>query len=286
MFLASLSTLGATDSSWSDIIDSSTKVEKVVGDLKFTEGPVWFKDGSLVFSDIPADTLYSWKDGKLAVFLKPSQNANGNTLDRQGRLVSCHHGSRSVTRIEKDGKVVTLADSYEGKKLNSPNDLAIRSTGDIYFSDPPYGIRKDQEELGFYGVYRIDPKGALHLLLKDFVKPNGLVFSPDEKVLYIADTDKAHVRAFNVAKDGTLSGDRVFCSVKNPDGMRMDVHGNLFVAALDGVRVYAPSGEGLGVISVPEQPANLAFAEDGHTLYITARTGLYKVRLKTKGIIP
>jgi sugar lactone lactonase YvrE len=278
----------ATEAGISAIIESEP--EQIASDLKFTEGPVWHPDGYLLFSDIPADIIYKWTtDGKLGVFLSPSGNSNGLTFDKQGRLIACEHGNRRVTRIEADGKVVSLAEKYDGKRLNSPNDVVVKSDGSIYFTDPPYGIQPDQQELSFNGVYRISPDGVLTLLVNDIDRPNGLVFSPDEKVLYIADTARKHVKAFDVKLDGTLANGRVFADlsaekVDGPDGMKVDVKGNLYVTS--GVTwVFDNSGKHLGDIVTPEPPANCAFGgSDNKTLFITARTSVYKVQLKVVGI--
>ena len=166
------------------ILDDNAQVKKVAGDFQFTEGPLWHPKGFLLFSDIPANTIYQWTPNKKPeIFRRPSGNGNGNTLDREGRLLTAEHSNRRVSRTEKDGSIVTLASQYEGKRLNSPNDLVVKSDGSIYFTDPPYGIKPEQEELGFYGVYRLTSDGKLTLLVKDFVRPNGIAFSPDEKKL-------------------------------------------------------------------------------------------------------
>lgn len=253
--------------------------------LQFTEGPCAFADGSLVFSDIPASKLYRWHEGKLSVYRDPSHNANGNTLDPQGRLITCEHGSRRVTRAEKDGKTTVLAEKWEGKRLNSPNDVAVRKDGAIFFTDPPYGIQPGQAELDFNGVYAI-LDGKLKLLDKSFVRPNGLVLNPDEKFLYVADTEKSHIRRFALAKDGSVKGGEVWASTPHPDGIRVDTDGRVWSASGDGVNVISPNGELLQVIKFPEQPANLCFSKDGKTLFVTARTGLYSVKVTVKGIAP
>jgi gluconolactonase len=283
-----------TMSELKDILAEGAAIEKLAGDLKFTEGPVWRADGHLLFSDIPADTIYQWTPGQpLKVFRKPCGNANGHTLDRQGRLISCEHSSRRVSRTEKDGTITTLADRYEGRRLNSPNDVVVRSDGSIYFTDPTYGIRPDQAELDFRGVYRIGTDGRLTLLVRDFVQPNGLAFSPDEKRLYIADSQVNHIRVFDVQPDGTLTNGRLFADMRSPgkdgaaDGMKVDTQGRIFATGPEGVWVFAPDGKLLGKIIPPEVPANVAFGDkDYRTLYMTARTGLYRVRLKTPGIKP
>jgi len=267
-----------------------SKPEQIASNLKFTEGPVWHPDGYLLFSDIPADTIYKWKpDNKLEVFRSPSGNSNGLTFDKELRLIVCEHGGRRISRIESDGNVISLADQYKGKKLNSPNDVAIKSDGSIYFTDPPYGIQPEQKELNFQGVYRISPDGELKLLLDDFDKPNGIVFSPDEKILYIADTARKHVRAFDVNDDGVLANGRIFADLSaekthGPDGMKVDVQGNIYITS--GVTwIFDSDGKHLGDIVTPEAPANCAFGgKDNKTLFITARTSVYKVQLKVAGI--
>lgn len=265
------------------------KVEKVADGFQFTEGPVWHPDGYLLFSDIPANQIIKWTPGgKVDVFREPSGNSNGLTFDRQGRLVACEHGNRRVSRTEKDGAIVTLADRFEGKRLNSPNDLCVRSDGTIYFTDPDYGTPEGQKDLDFQGVYRISPDGNLLLEARvRFRKPNGLALSPDERVLYVNDTEGRNVRAFDVKPDGSLVNDRILIQgppLSGTDGMKVDVKGNLYVTA-GGVWVIDPAGKHLGTIEVPERPANCAFGDaDNKTLYITARTGLYRVRLKIQGV--
>jgi gluconolactonase len=266
-------------------------MKQIAKDLQFTEGPVW-KDGYLLFSDIPADTIYKWTpDGKLEKFRSPSGNSNGLTLNRQGRLIACEHGNRRVSRTESDGTIKSLAEKYKGKRLNSPNDVVVKSDGSIYFTDPPYGVQDEQRELDFQGVYRIAPDGMLTLAAGDFDRPNGLAFSPDEKVLYIADTARKHVKAFDVKSDGTLANSRVFADlsvdkVNGPDGMKVDVNGNLYVTS-GVVWIFDSAGKHLGDIAIPESPANCAFGgADYKTLFITARTSVYKVQLKIAGISP
>jgi gluconolactonase len=276
------------------IISENSKVEKVASGFKFVEGPVWNgSKGFLLFSDIPADRIYKWSQQKgVEAFREPSGNSNGLTYDKAGRLIICEHGNRRVSRIEKDGSYTVLAEKFRGKRLNSPNDVVVKSDGAIYFTDPPYGIKPEQQELPFQGVFRLDPlTKKLTLLVKDFPRPNGLAFSPDEKVLYVADssTEQRHVRAFNVQSDGTLSNGRVFAETRskkpgNPDGIKVDIEGHLYVSA-SGVWIFDENGKHLGTIETPETPANIAWGgEDWKTLYITARTSLYCVRLNVAGI--
>ena len=268
--------------------------EKVATGFKFTEGPVWSPQGYLLFSDIPGDRIHKWseKDG-LKVWREPSGNSNGLTFDRQGRLIACEHGNRRVSRTEPDGKVATLADRWQGKRLNSPNDVVVRGDGTIFFTDPPYGVKEPDREIPFQGVYAILPSGEIRLLVDDFNKPNGLAFSPDEKVLYIDDTAERIIRAFDVASDGTLSNGRVFADMASPekqgnsDGMKVDRDGNVYCTGPGAVWIFDSKGKLLGKLVLPELAANLAFGDpDARTLYCTARTSVYRVRVKIPGIGP
>ncbi len=279
------------------LVPAGAKVAKLAGDLGFIEGPIWVKSGGyLVFSDIPNDELKRWspKDG-LASFRKPSQNANGNTLDLAGRLLTCEHSGRRVAVLEKDGSLKTLVDTFEGKKLNSPNDVVVRSDGTIWFTDPEYGLKtnpttkkKDDKQQPGNFVFRHDPKtGKTTAVVRDFVQPNGLAFSPDEKKLYVADSGTPrHIRSFDVAADGSLSGGAVFCTLDKgaPDGIRVDKDGRVWSSAGDGVQVFAPDGTRIGKILTPEAPANLCFGgADGKTLFITARKSLYSIQVSVTG---
>jgi gluconolactonase len=267
------------------------KLEQVATGLQFTEGPVWVAadGGYLIFSDIPAEELKKWtpKDG-LTTFRKPSRNANGNTVDREGRLVTCEHSGRRVSRLEADGRLQTLADRFDGKKFNSPNDVAVKSDGTVWFTDPDYGLGGKPHDYDGCFVFRFDPKAkALSVPAKDFDQPNGLCFSPDEKKLYVADSGKPHhIRVFEVLKDGTLKGGEVFCQIDNglPDGIRCDDAGRVWSSAGDGIHIFAPDGRLIGKILVPETPANLCFGGgDGKTLFITARKSLYSIPVRVKG---
>jgi sugar lactone lactonase YvrE len=272
--------------------------ERISGGFEFLEGPVWLPQREeLLFSDIPASRIYRLHAGKVEVFRSPSGQANGNTLDREGRLVTCEHQSRRVSRTESDGTVRALATHHGPKRLNSPNDVMVRKhDGSVYFTDPPYGVKAEERELDFQGVFRIAATSGsvaesgtqapgLQLLVADFDKPNGLAFSPDETILYVADTERAHVRAFGVAEDGGLAGSRVFCRVERPDGMRVDAAGSLWIAAKTGVKGFDALGAEVATIAVAEQPANLAFGDaDRQTLYITARKGLYRIRVAVPGL--
>lgn len=265
--------------------------ERIATGFEFLEGPVWLPEGALLFSDIPAGRIYRWKPGGTAeVWRDPSGNSNGLTLDRQGRLIACEHGNRRVSRTEADGAVVALADQYEGKRLNSPNDVVVRSDGTIYFTDPPYGIEPEQQEQPCNGVYCIRSERTVELLSDDFDRPNGLAFSPNESILYIGDSRRRHVRAFDVRADGTLSNSRVVADMDHPqpgspDGMKVDEAGNLYVAGATGIWVFEPDGTHLGVIVTPKRPSNCAWGDaDRQSLYITARTSLYRIRVKVPGL--
>lgn len=287
------------ESTWKEIVGDGPKVERIATNLVFTEGPVWSPKGYLLFSDIPPGIIYKWtpKEGR-TTFRNPSFHSNGLTFDRHGRLIACESEGR-VSRTERDGTLTVIADRFEGKNLNSPNDVVARSDGSVYFTDPTYGLTPPnvpvarKAELDFRGVYRVSPTGHLTLLGKDFGQPNGLAFSPDEKRLYVDDTERANIRVFDVNPDGTLTNDRVFAKLREPgkegapDGMKVDAKGNVYCTGPGAVWVFAPSGTLLGKIATPEVPANCAFGDkDRKTLYITARHSVYKVRLKVKGIAP
>jgi sugar lactone lactonase YvrE len=275
-------------------------LERLASGSRWAEGPIWVDQGDyLLFSDIPNNTIYRWdeRDG-IAVFRHPSGFANGNTLDQQGRLVSCEHQNRRVSRTEADGSVVSVATHYEGKRLNSPNDVVVKSDGMIYFTDPTYGQKPDEgdcgpQELPWQGVYRARPDGSeLVLLVDDFRAPNGLAFSPDERQLYIGDSEDLFVRAYQLRPDGTLEQGRTIRSEMGrygdrqgaPDGMKVDVDGRLWVTAAGGVWVLDPDGQLIGVLPVPEAVANIAWGPpERQTLYLTASSSLYRVRLNVAG---
>lgn len=256
-------------------------VEIVADGFEFTEGPVWLPTNQLIFSDIPANTIYY---ADKTVYRTPSGKSNGLRLDTKGRVIACQHGERQVARLEEDD-VRVLADRYEGTPLNSPNDAVVRSDGAIFFTDPPYGLEGREPDLDFHGVYVITPEGEVKLLDKDFVRPNGIGLSPDEKTLYVADTQESHIRAFDVAGDGSVSNGRKLCDVPFPDGMAVDTEGRIWSTSREGVVVFDSAGNRLGVVEFPQWPANCAFGgEDGKTLFVTARTSVYKVEVAVPGI--
>ncbi len=279
------------DRGLSDLVESAA-AEQVASGCTFTEGPVWSPAGYLLFSDIPNNRIHRWQPGQpLAVFREPSGQSNGLTFDRENRLLACEHLNRRVSRTLPDGTVETLADRYEGRRLNSPNDLCVHSSGAIYFTDPPYGVpRGVARDLDYQGVFRLAPNGTLTLLAQDFDRPNGIAFSPDERVLYIDDTTRMHVRAFDVAADGSLTNGRVFATYANAerhgaDGLKVDRDGRVYATGGGGCYVWAPDGAWLGVLVLPEPPANVAWGDaDRRTLYFTARTGVYRVRMKVAGL--
>ncbi|HKQ72197.1 MAG TPA: SMP-30/gluconolactonase/LRE family protein [Blastocatellia bacterium] len=302
------------DPAFDKLVPASAKVEKLVDGHKWVEGPVWNrKEGYLLFSDIPNNAIIKWQEGKgESVFMQPAgytgkdpftgkePGTNGLTYDSEGHLVACEHGDRRVSRLEADGKTKkTLADKYNGKRLNSPNDLTYKSNGDLYFTDPIYGLPQQEKdparELDFCGVYRLSKDGKLTLLTKEITRPNGIALSPDEKKLYVAssDHDKAIWMVYDAHSNGTISNGKVFFDatawVKEgrpglPDGMKVDKDGNLFATGPGGVLVFSPEGKHLGTFDTGVPTANVGWGGDGSTLYITANTALLRVKLNTKGL--
>ncbi len=271
------------------LIAPDAEIELVTTGCRFTEGPIWLKgEGDLLFSDIPSDRIHRLHGKEKSTFREPSGMSNGLTLDLEGRLIACEHQTRRVTRTEPNGKVTVIADTYNGHLLNSPNDVVVKSDGSIYFTDPPYGIRPEQQEQQHQGVYRLTSDGTLTLVADDFVGPNGLAFSPDEKRLYIGDSKQRILRVFDVRADGMLENGQFFYDMDtpapgNPDGMKLDENGVLFVTGPGGVWVFTPEAVHLGTIVLPEIPANCAWGDDGQSLYVTAQTSVYRVRMLTKG---
>jgi gluconolactonase len=280
------------------MIPEGAKLVKHYTGTEWSEGPVYIADGDyLIWSDIPNDRMMKFSDSEGAsVFRQPAGYSNGNYLDHEGRLVSCEHGNRRISRTEPDGKVVTLADSYEDKKLNSPNDIVVKSDGTIWFTDPPYGILSDHEghkadsELGANYVFRLAPdSGALEIVCDNLEMPNGLAFSPDETILYVSDTgQRGNIVAFDVEDGKRLTNQREFAVVSpgKPDGFRLDTDGNIFTSAWDGIQVYSPRQELLGKILIPEQrTANCCFGGPGkNRLYTASDTSMYSVVLNAQGI--
>jgi gluconolactonase len=286
------------DPVFASFVMGNAPVKKLATGFDWAEGPVWFGDaGCLLFSDIPNNRIVRWTEEGVTTFRQPSNYSNGHTRDRQGRLVSCEHGTRRVTRTEWDGSVTVIADSYRGKRFNSPNDVVVKSDGSVWFSDPHYGIKTNYE--GFQAeeelprqVYRVDPDGTIEAVITDMACPNGLAFSPDERLLYVADTgrmftsDPQHVRVFDMGSGRPKNG-RAFHTVSPgcADGIRCDTDGNLWSSAGDGVHCIAPEGHLMGRILVPETVSNICFGGRAkHRLFITATTGLYSVVLNRQGV--
>jgi gluconolactonase len=297
------------DPRFDKLVPKDAVLERLAGGFTWSEGPVWDKqNGYLLFSDVPQNSIFKWQEGKgISLFLKPSgytgsepftgrePGSNGLTFDSSHHLVINQHGNRRVVRQEADGTMTVLADHYEGKRLNSPNDLVYKSNGDLYFTDPPYGLPKTFDDPGketpFQGVYKLTPGGKLTLLIKDIQAPNGIAFSPDEKILYVNDSVTVTWRAYDVQPDGALANGRVLfdaAKVKEgkpgtADGMKVDAEGNIFSAAPAGIFVLSPDGTLLGRFDLGVPTGNCAWGEDGSTLFITANHNLYRIRLSIKG---
>jgi gluconolactonase len=298
------------DAALDAIVPAGTGIDKIAGSLKFTEGPVWVHLGYLLFSDIPAAVIEKWTaSGKVSAYLGPGEfvgkspaiagvaGTNGLTLDKQGRLVICDQGNRRIVRVESNGSLTVLADHYAGKRLNSPNDLVYKLDGALYFTDPPYGLDKEDEdprkEQLFNGVYRI-ANGNVQLVLHDLPRPNGIAFSPDEKYLYVDNSEpkKLYLR-YEVKADGTLGPAVTFYDMNSipgeglPDGMKVDQKGNIYGSGPGGIWIISPAGKHLGTLRLPEVAANCAWGDvDGRSLFITASTSVYRIRLKVPGVRP
>jgi sugar lactone lactonase YvrE len=305
---ADMAPLEVRDSRLHDLVASDASIDRIAGGLGFTEGPVW-RRGELLFSDIPNKRIVRWRKLPEGPELTTygTGTSNGLTLDRQDRVLAAEHDGRRVTRVADDGSRTVLAERFQGKRLNSPNDIVVKSDGSVYFTDPPYGVQPSRpgtvrpagwwtqpiagKEQTSHGVYRLAPDGAPQLVVDDFALPNGLAFSPDESVLYIDDSAHKHIRAFDVRPDGTLTRGRILLDMASddpgvPDGLKVDVRGNVFCTGPGGVWVCGSDGTLLGRITLPELPANLAWGEDGSVLYLTARTSVYRLPTKTRGTLP
>jgi len=285
------------DARFQAVVAASLEFERLVGGCIFTEGPLWHRrDRYLLFSDMPGDHLRRWSanDG-VSTFRQPCNKSNGLAWDNQGRLIACEHASSSLTRTEADGGITVLASHFGDKQLNSPNDVVVKRDGAIYFSDPSYGRMEHfgvprPLELDFRGVYRLEPDtGALRLIAQDFAQPNGLCFSLDERRLFVNDTERQHIRVFEVAADGTLANGRVWANTLGegpgaPDGMKVDSAGNVYCCGPGGIHVLAPDATALGVIRVPEVTANFCWGDDDlKSLFIAASTSIYRIRVNTPG---
>ena len=290
----------ANSSALYELIDEGAEVERLATGFDFTEGPIWNAEGNyLLFSDMVGDVRRRWdeRDGITEV-ARPSNKGNGMTYDAEDRLIVCEHATSQVVRQRPDGSFETIASHYRGKELNSPNDVVVKSDGSVYFTDPTFGRLPDfgverEQELDFQGVYRLPAgDGDLQLLVDDFEQPNGLCFSPDESLLYVNDTPRAHIRVFDVRPDGTLANGRLFFENIGrgvieegvPDGMKCDERGNVYVTGPDGIWVISPEAEYLGMIEAPKNVHNLNWGDpDWRTLYLTCITSLYRVQMKVAG---
>ena len=291
------------------LVPADARIEKLAEGFNFIEGPIWIRSQSrLLFSDVRGNTIYQWTEAEgVSPFIDPvfegdatgrrSISSNGLTLDAEGRLVICEHGNRRISRVEKDGSRTVVVETYDGKQLNSPNDAVYASDGWLYFTDPPYGLEGLEEspmrELDFNGIYRLSPDGELELLVRDQSRPNGVALSPDERTLYVANSDAENMvwMAYDIDAGGA-SNARVFYDVNDQtaegaaDGMKVDAAGNIFATGPGGVWIFAPDGTHLGTLMPDEVPANVGWGDDGRTLYMTARTGLYRITLSTEGVMP
>jgi gluconolactonase len=304
---AAVGSIVRLDPAFDALVPKEAQIEKLAGGFTFIEGPIWRPSGVLWFSDVIGNVVRQWSpDGKVTEILNPGgydgnslpaggyNGPNGMTADRDGAVLLCQHGNRRIVRISKEMQVSTLVDKFEGKKLNSPNDLVYRSDGSLYFTDPPYGFPKQDtdpaKELKFNGVFRL-AEGKLRVVIKNVTRPNGIAFSPDQKTLYIANSDEKNKvwMAYNVGDDGTVANGRVFADVTAekengvPDGMKVDERGNVYGSGPGGIWVFSPAGKHLGTIKTPETAANCNWGDDWKSLYITAGTGLYRIKLAVAG---
>ncbi len=309
--LETVGTIDRLDPALDALIPPGAKLEKLAEGFIWAEGPVWMGT-HLLFTDVPTNAIFKWEEGQgVTQFRRPSgytgstprggePGANGLTRDLQGRLVLCQHGDRMVSRLEANGKTTPLAEFYRGRRFNSPNDLVFKSNGDLYFTDPPYGLVGNMadplKELPFQGVYRVKPDGTVTLLTEDLSRPNGLAFSPDERTLYVANSDpqRAIWNSYPVKPDGTLGEGRLFFDATEhaktmkglPDGLKLDASGNLFATGPGGVLIFSPAGKHLGTINTGEPTANCAWGNDGSTLYVTVNHWLCRIKTTTRGRLP
>lgn len=306
---AAVGTIVRLDPAIDELIPQDAQLEKLASGFTFTEGPIWRPAGVLWFSDVIGNVVrqYSPSDGKVTDILNPGgydgkgnlpvggyNGPNGSTADKDGAVLLCQHGYRRIIRISKDMKITTVVDKYQGKRFNSPNDVVYRSDGAFYFTDPPYGLPKGDDdpakELKFNGVFRV-ANGKPQPVIKDLTRPNGIAFSPDQKTLYIGNTDEKNKvwMAYDVAANGTVSNGRVFYDVNSekepglPDGLKIDEKGNMWASGPGGIWVISPAGKHLGTIKMEQVPANCNWGDDWKSLYITARTGLYRIKLSVAG---
>lgn len=268
---------------------SDLKVERVVAGLMFANGLAWSRENFLVFSDVPRDRLMKLTPGEPVASLRENSNgANGNAFDAQGRMYTCESRSRRVIRTDKHGKIEVLAEKWNGKRLNAPNDIVVRKDGDAYFTDPAFGYQQDTRELDFFGVFHISRKGEVDAIAKPKGRPNGIALSPNGRTLYVGSSDERNIRAYDLDRNGAASNERVLVADIDgiPDGIRVDDNGNLYVAA-NGIAVYSADGKLVNTIPLADKPASCAFGDsDLQTLYIAARTSIYRVRLNVKGSVP
>jgi gluconolactonase len=268
------------------VAPSFAGIERLATDFGFVEGPVWSKDGFLIFSDIYNSRIMKLAaPDRPAIYRNYTNSANGNTMDAEGRLYTCERDGRRVSRMEKDGRLTVIASEWQGKRLNSPNDVAVRRDGHIYFSDPASKAVLEPQEIGFNGLYHVTPQGVLSLITPKMKRPNGVAITPDGHTLYVADSEEKKILAYDLDADGNASRERVFISgiEGTPDGFRVAENGNLYIAC-KGIAVYSPAGKFVRMIEVPETPANCAFGDkDLRTLYVTARTSVYRIRIPDRG---
>ena len=273
-----------------EVVDENAEPEIITEGYEFTEGPLWHESGYLLFSDIPANTVYKWTPGEGAeMYLKPSGHSNGLAYDREGNLLLAQHDGL-VSRLSNSKNLTVVVDNYQGKRLNSPNDLAIKSDGSIYFTDPPFGVSDKDKELDFSGVYRYSEDNGLQLLIDDFDLPNGIVFSPDESRLYVNDSQHDHIRVFDLKEDGSLANGKIFAEMESDaegaaDGMKVDTEGNLYSTGPGGLWIFSPEGKLLQQIETPKRITNVAWGGSNFSfLFLTAPNVVYQLETNKKGM--